>query len=303
MVPLPQARPKPVDLAFARPRPPETIAIAVAAADFGYRYAGVGELQCWDGFIATTRKEAALLDAIERIRSEHGRHLRMRFLVNLPPTSPVWRQAHQIWWIERPDTADQHLLDAAVERLRQTPSPTVPLPIDLEPVTVATDGSVRGENAGFAWLACTGHYGMAGYRSVPKIVGKQPVLVAELLAIADAVRELTRRHLTIVSDSRDAIALAERWKRGDDVMPADYPTGGLLHCACRQIRTERARVDVRWAPGHRGEPLNEGADALARLASRYRRGDADLSVGEYGRRAQGIAEAFAAEFQRVSAAA
>lgn len=301
MVPLPQARPKPVDLAYARPRPPETIAIAVAAADFGYRYAAIGELRCWDGFIVTPRKDVALLEAIDRIRAEHGKHLRMRFLVNLPPVSPLWREVHDIWWIERPDVSGQPLLDAAVEQLRQAPpTPAVSLPVDLEPVTVATDGSVRGKHAGFAWLTCAAHYGMDGYRS-PKIVGKQPVLVAELLAIGDAVRELTRRHLSIVSDSRDAIAVVERWKRGDDVMPIDYPAGGFLRAARLQIRAERDRIDLRWAPGHRGEPLNEGADTLARLASRYRRGDRDLSVDEYGRRAQGIADGFAAEFRRTRA--
>ncbi|MFN6544543.1 hypothetical protein [Mycolicibacterium nivoides] len=46
--------------------------------------------------------------------------------------------------------------------------------------------------------------------------------------------------------------------------------------------------------------MNEGADALARLGSRYRRGDADLDEDEYHRRAAGIAQAFAAEFRRVA---
>src|SRR6478752_1948165 len=158
MAPLPRARPKPVDLAFARPRPPETIAIAVAAVDFGYRYVAIGELQTWSGFIAVPTKEATLLEAIARIRAEHGKHLRMRFLVNLKGSSPLWRQPHQIhWWIERPDTSEQPLVDAAVERLRHSPSaPVVSLPVDREPMTVATDGSVRGKHAGFAWLSCTG---------------------------------------------------------------------------------------------------------------------------------------------------
>lgn len=114
MAPLPRARPKPVDLAFARPRPPETIAFAVAAVDFGYRFAATGELRSWSGFIAAPTKEAALLEAIARIRADHGKHLRMRFLVNLPGTSPLWRQSHQAhggsngrtrrsshWWMPR----------------------------------------------------------------------------------------------------------------------------------------------------------------------------------------------------------
>ena len=302
MAPLPRARPKPVDLAFARPRPPETVAIAVAAADFGYRYAAVGDLQAWSGFIAAPTKEAALLEAITRIRAEHGKHLRMRFLVNLKGASPLWQQAHEThWWIERPDTSNQSFMEAAEERLRQAPpTPVVSLPVDREPMTVATDGSVRGKHAGFAWLSCTGHYGVAGYRSSVKTVGRQAVLVAELRAIGDAVCELTRRHLSIVSDSQDAVAMVDRWRRGDTAMPVEYPSDGPLHAVRRQIYADRDRVDVRWAPGHRGEPLNEGADALARLASRHRRGDHGLTVDEYRRRAAGIANGFASEFRRVT---
>lgn len=41
--------------------------------------------------------------------------------------------------------------------------------------------------------------------------------------------------------------------------------------------------------GHACGSLNERADALARLASRYRRGDRDLNDDEYRRRAAGIA--------------
>ncbi|CAN7331170.1 RNase H family protein [Mycolicibacterium frederiksbergense] len=301
MAPLPRARPKPADLAFARPRPPETIAMAVAAVDFGYRYAAIGELQSWSGFTAVPTKEAALLEAIARIRAEHGKHLRMRFLVNLKGSSPLWRQPHQIhWWIERPDTSEQPLVDAAMERLRHSPSaPVEALPVDREPMTVATDGSVRGKHAGFAWLSCTGHYGMAGYRSSLNTVGRQPVLVSELLAIGDAVCELTRRRLSIVSDSQDAVAMVDRWKGGDTTMPVEYPADGPLQVARRQIHVDRERIDVRWAPGHCGEPLNEGADALARLASRHRRGDQDLrDDDEYRRRAAGIAGGFASEFRR-----
>lgn len=302
MAPLPRARPKPDDLAFARPRPPETIAIGVAAVDFGYRYAAIGELQTWCGFIAAPRKEAALLEAIARVHAEHGKHLRMRFLVNLKGSSPLWRRPHQIhWWIERPDTSEQPSVDAAVELLRHNPSaPVESLPVDREPMTVATDGSVRGKHAGFAWLSCTGHFGMAGYRSSHTTVGRQPVLVSELLAIGDAVGELTRRQLSIVTDSQDAVAMVDRWKRGDTVMPVEYPADGPLHVARRQIHVDRRRITVRWAPGHCGEPLNEGADALARLASRHQRGDEDLHFDEYRRRAAGIAEGFASDFRRVA---
>lgn len=135
-------------------------------------------------------------------------------------------------------------------------------------MTVATDGSVRGKHAGFAWLSCTGHYRVGGYRSSLSTVARQPVLVAELLAIGHAVCELTRRRLSIVTNSQNAVAMVDRWKRRDTVMPVGYPADGPLHAARRQVHVDRDRIHVRWAPGHRGEPLNEGAEALAR----WRRG-------------------------------
>lgn len=50
------------------------------------------ELQTWLGFIAVPTEEAALLEAIARIRAVLGKHLRMRFLVNVTGSSPLWRQ-------------------------------------------------------------------------------------------------------------------------------------------------------------------------------------------------------------------
>jgi hypothetical protein len=51
--------------------------------------------------------------------------------------------------------------------------------------------------------------------------------------------------------------------------------------------------------GVQGEPLNEGADALARLARRYAADPCDLTPTEYHRRADSLAEAFSKEFNRL----
>ncbi|UHJ57080.1 ribonuclease H [Mycolicibacterium fortuitum] len=316
MVQVPQARPRRVDLVYARPRPAESIAIAVAETAFGYRYAAVGESWSCSGAAAAPNPEIAVLDAIDAVCAGHPGPERFRFVVNLTCGSPLWRYARQLsdaardWWIERPDHADQARLAAAVARVQNAdPAEPVPLPspqtVDGGPVTVATDGSVRDRHAGFGWLAASGDYGLAGYRSSSRRVGTQPVLVAELRAIAAAVAALPRHHLTVMSDSQLAIATVNRWKRGEPSMPADYPAelpdrDHCLHAARRRIYVERNRIELRWVPGHSGDPLNEGADALARLGSRYRRGDADLDDDEYHRRAAGIAQAFAAEFRRVA---
>ncbi|OBG56573.1 hypothetical protein A5669_15725 [Mycolicibacterium fortuitum] len=316
MVQVPQARPRRVDLVFARPRPADTIAIAVSETAFGYRYAAVGESWSCAGAVAAPNPAVAVLDAVDAVCAAHHRAERIRFVVNLSCGSPLWRYAGQIseaakdWWIERPDHADQTLLTAAVARLQSAgPEQPVPLPspraADGGAVTVATDGSVRQHHAGFGWLASSGDYGLAGYRSSPRRVGTQPVLVAELRAIGAAVSALSRPRLTVMSDSQLAIAMVNRWKRGEPAMPADYPAeepdrDHCLHAARRRIYVERDRIELRWVHGHSGHPLNEGADALARLSSRYRRGDSDLDDAEYRRRAAGIAQAFAAEFHRAA---
>lgn len=96
MVQVPQARPRRVDLVFARPRPAETIAIAVGETAFGYRYAAVGESWSCAGAVAAPNPEVAVLDAIDAVRAGHPEPKRFRFVVNLSCGSPLWRYAGQL---------------------------------------------------------------------------------------------------------------------------------------------------------------------------------------------------------------
>ncbi|MBU9763547.1 ribonuclease H [Mycobacterium sp. TNTM28] len=312
MTVVPQARPPRGDLVYAKPRPAVTVAIAVAETDRGYHYVAFTQLWSCSAVTAAPNAEVAVLDAIDAVRARFRGPARFRFVVNVTSGSPLWRYAGQIseaaqhWWIERPDHKDRSLVEAAaahVAALTDTAPPTSPPAPELGPIIVATDGSVRRKYAGFGWLASSGEYGLAGYRTSSKRVGAQKVLVAELRAIHAAVCGLPGHHVVVLSDSKPAVAMVDRWKCGTAVMPAGYPveeSGGehCLNAARRRIYLERDRIEVRWVPGHRGEPLNEGADALARLGSRYRRGDLDLDDSEYHRRAAGIAQSFAAEFRR-----
>ena len=127
-------------------------------------------------------------------------------------------------------------------------------------------------------------------------------------AIGEAVRKLRGRDITLLSDSKLAVAMVKKWMDGDDVLPRGYTTergdgreAGLV-TAQRLIHAQRDRLTPVWAKGHRGEPLNEGADALARLASRYATGTSELTNAEYHRRAADLAKAFAAEFNRLRVA-
>lgn len=310
VTPLPRPRPRRVDLAFAQPRSVESIAIDVAESHLGYYYyVAVSAHRSWSGVVVAPNAEVAVLNAIDEICAEHPEHQRIRFVACVGSASPLWRYAGQIytaatdWWLERPTHTDRSLVERAAAELESVRLSVAPLPVDRGPITVATDGSIRSRQAGFGWLASSGEHGLDGFVASSKRVGTNPVLVAELCAIGSAVCGLPRHRLTVLSDSRAAVAMVNRWRRGDFVLPAEYPlaaSGSDLNMVAvqRRIHAERSRIRVRWVHGHCGEPLNEGADALARLASRYRRGDRDLTEAEYRRRAAGIAKGFAAAYRR-----
>lgn len=186
---------------------------------------------------------------------------------------------------------------------------------DVPMTWVATDGSVQGSYTGWGWLASTGDYGLDGFRHYTGQIGAEVVLISELRAIAAAVRALENRRLTIWVDSKSAVAMVKRWMAGDVVLPKGYtaqrrqgriagrmgkPAGLVL--AQEMIRASRSRLTVEWTPGHRGEPLNEGADALARLACRSAAAGTTVAAGDNERRANGLAEAFAEEFRRAQQA-
>ncbi|MGU3499462.1 RNase H family protein [Mycobacterium sp. C31M] len=280
--------------------------------DFGIQCVALGDGWSRSTVSAVPNVEVAVLDSIARIIAERAGR-RVRFVVKLPRSSPLWQHTDEIagdvrdWWIDRPDHADQPMLDAAVamrEPHAPAPPPLVPL-LDGVPMVIATDGSVRDMHAGFGWLTSSGEYGLANYRSRSRTVGTEPVLVAELCAIGDAVCQLPGRRLTILCDNRRAVDMVRRWISGDPVLPVNYPTPvsveRALHVFRRRIYADGPRLEIGWVRGHSGHALNEGADALARLASRQRRGDSDLRGDGYARRAAGIAEAFAAEFRRAGA--
>lgn len=307
-MPKPTPRPRRIDVAFVqRPRVPE-IAIAVCGQEGGpFRYHAVSEDRTWSGQLDAPNKETAIFDAIAVIRDDAPELGPVRFLVSLQAKSPLWRYTDEIaalvpgvsvGW---PGLSGLPLMEAAKAGLTAQPTEVPPQSTDMSPLWVATDGSVRRKFSGFGWLASNGQYGLHGYRHSKTLHGTKVVLISELRAINDAVRNL-QRPLTVMSDSKLAIEMIKRWMDGDSVLPQGYTTerpGGkpaALVSAQRLIHSQREWLTPVWVKGHQGEPLNENADALARLAQRRAANPVDLRTPEYHRRADGLADAFSKQF-------
>ncbi|MEP9415776.1 RNase H family protein [Gordonia sp. VNQ95] len=311
-VPLPTRRPR-LDIGCLRPAEPQpmtSVALAVRrVADARYVYCAAGSDDVeWVGRVSSPSTHVAVLDALVDIRRRAAGHPRLRFAVQLSAGSPLWRSKIEIETLlpgvllDFAAPADAPLFHKAHTRINAEVAPAPPSARDFEPVTVATDGSVRGAITGWGWLATDGRYGLRAFTHSRKVIGSNPVLVAELRAIDDAVRAIRHAPLTILTDSRLAVTMVRKWAAGITVLPDGYTTdrgngpAGLVQ-AQRRIQTHRDRIDIVWQPGHRGHLLNEGADALARLASRRLTPGNDLTNDEYHRRAQGLADGFADAFR------
>lgn len=308
--------------------PPLPVAVVrIARCNDAFCYYAKSTDRVWSGEIAAPTKEAALLEVFRAIQGAFDSGKPIRFLLSLSGASPIWHHTADLaavgCLVERATFADQPLVRAADLGLKQlisnlsasssasspadswengrTTTPTIKCR-EIDDIIVATDGSVRRHSSGFGWLTGDGRYGLRGGRALGK-GRKMAVLLAELRAIDDALQALHPHRLTVLSDSTDAIALIEQWRAGRDSLPAGFPhsvagTPSPLLAMRERIHDSRGRLRCRWVKAHCGDPLNEGADALARLASRYVRGDSGLTESDYTRRAAGLAEGFSSEFAR-----
>ena len=305
-----------MDTSWPTVRPARLIAVAIQAAegeDFLFHAVEKYTDQTWSGSVQAVSADAALLDIFVQLRSEADAADRIRFLVQLPKRSPLWLYQNEIrtalprCTVQGPARDDAEVMAAAHAGLPALDAIAPPAQISLPPLVVAADGSVRGKHTGYGWLASDGQHGLHGRVDSKSMIGFRTSMVAELRAIDDAVLKLTGRHLTVFCDNSYAVSMARKWMGGEEILPQGYTTdrgngkpAGLV-TARRRIHLNRERLDIRWIRSHQGEPLNEGADALARLASRYARGDSGLTLSGYRERATGLAKAFAREFRRVAA--
>lgn len=154
------------------------------------------------------------------------------------------------------------------------------------PVILATDASNHPAAISMGWVSSTGQYGVKANK-YPRSVSRQDrITVAELRAIEYALRHVrtcTDAPVHVLADSKSALSYLDKWANGTSPMPNGYSvarkagkTPALLSLADR-VRRMVAAGTLSWehVHGHRGHPLNEGADSLAKLGLRtlLQRGD------------------------------
>lgn len=281
---------------------------------WGWSLAGEGFSRTGD--VSAHNREDAVVCSLAAARVDLAQLGPVDVVVSLPDRARIWSMGQELAGLFTGVTltpytpADQTLREAAMRALEPAPTPQ-PRPERLPALSVATDGSAAHRRIGWGWLADDGRhgYGAASPNKRCCSVRTLPVL-AELRGVSAAVRALPGRQLVIHTDSRAAIDLVRRWVAGEDRLPPGYDVshheasakGGLLHIR-EQVRREAHRIDLRWVRGHVGDPLNEGADSLAKLARRHADGSWGLTDEEIPARAASIAAAFTREPRRLATAA
>jgi ribonuclease HI len=129
------------------------------------------------------------------------------------------------------------------------------------PLVLGTDASVRRGRCG-AGIACVGEDGRHAVRYLP---GTSNVLVAELEAIELALATYPGRDLHIRSDSLNAVTAVHRVAAG---LPSRCSGKAARTVARILAKASGRKLVLLWTPGHCGDPLNEAADRLARMARR-----------------------------------
>ncbi|WP_457188649.1 RNase H family protein [Nocardioides sp. P5_E3] len=260
------------------------------------------------GSVRAHGREDAVVCALAAAYPALQRAVPVEVVVSLPPTAQLWSCAAEVSALFAGVTlmpyteTDSTLRSAAMRALNPSP-PFVAPPADA--LTVATDGSATRGRIGWGWLAEDGRHGHGTEAPSTRLCvrRKHPVL-AELRAISEAITALPHRDLVIRTDCRPAISLVEEWMGGGDRVPDGYVAthhtavkrGGLLWMQ-EQVRTQAPRLDIGWVRGHAGDPLNEGADSLAKLARRAAEGTWGFTAADVPQRAREIAGAFTTAHQ------
>lgn len=175
---------------------------------------------------------------------------------------------------------DKQVIKTAIEGLDVAPGDLITIGVDGSYKLTVAERVIKPMSWGY--VATNGKYGL-GTSIVPgTVVGEQRALQAELRAMANALHAVGDQNpVRIISDSQDAIGFMTLWRDGHEVWPGGYNpqrAGGresTLGRLARRAREMRGELELEWTAGHIGHPLNEAADALARMARIWTSGRID----------------------------
>lgn len=310
MAPIPVARPLAAGIVFPTALPTRRLHIALAPdGPDHFRYLAVCDDRSWQGAGQSPFARAVLLDALVDVRRDVDTAVVLRVAARVPGSGLSDGHAAGIeahlprLWIARAEGSDRAALDDLEDRLiRQIRHRSR----SADPLVIATDGSAFGRFTGHSWLAESGRFGLSGHKEHTHVRGSL-ALLAELRAIDAAIKDNPYQRLHILTDCRPALSVLDRWRRGDD---RPHHIDFAWECVPDEVRELRDAVQsdagllsFSWTPGHRGLPLNEGADGLARLALRRLRGREVIPRARFAETADGLAEAFATTYRAARSAA
>ncbi|MFT3660148.1 MAG: hypothetical protein QM809_01760 [Gordonia sp. (in: high G+C Gram-positive bacteria)] len=310
MTAIPTARPLAAGIVFPRIRPVVDVHLVVMRFGHGrFRYRAQAGGQQWHGEIQAGFARVALLDVVVAVRREIDTDTGLRVVARFPgpPVTHPHATALEAHFpgvrIEIERGRDAPDLDRIQRRLtHEIRVAAHRLPV----LTIGADGSVTRRHSGYGWLSEHGDHGSTAYADTGLTRHRDRIVVAELRAVAAAVDAHRGRRLKILSDSRNALALLDRWRTGERALPHGYDAWkhlpAALHTLHDDVAAEHSQVAYEWVPGHRGQPLNEGADSLARLATRRADHPEALTEREHRRRAADLAAAFSAPGSSLAAA-
>jgi ribonuclease HI len=154
----------------------------------------------------------------------------------------------------------QEYLNVVAEKEKDALLQTV-IPEPQPIMTVATDASLHtARNGGgtYAWITGRGDY---AYGLVdPKL---KDIESCELYAILDMLNRINmKRGMRVLVDSKPALRII----RATDNNTAASATAIALAKQIRVKLAERPNITLEWVKAHNGNPLNDGADRLARNA-------------------------------------
>ena len=161
------------------------------------------------------------------------------------------------------------------------------------PLVLATDAAVDRSCLGVGFLATSGHYGLQGHPYGQETSGVHRAAVAELRAVWCALDHLqsagipSSLAIEVRLDSIHALTFLREWAQGGNRMPDGYllwrQSGAVptLERLRQTVALRSTTLTFRHEQGHVGNPLNEAADTLAKLALRCSNGliPPDLPAG------------------------